>query len=98
MVIVVIARDIFTNISNPCDFLNAGDAKNVAPQVWSGGLFSGKTDLSAAPYDPPKWMVEVVVVVRAIALVMVSRLFLLYFHVCNSFTDVKSLQPNATTN
>ncbi len=78
VVVVLIAKGIVSNTYILGDFLDIDIEKTLPPRVRLEGNQSNKTNFSAVPYNPPVWVVVVVVVVRTNAVFIVKKTLLQY--------------------
>ena len=76
VVVVLIAKGIVSNTCILSDFLDIDIEKRLPPRVRLEGNQSNKTNFSAVPYNPPVWVV--VVVVRTNAVFIVKKTLLQY--------------------
>ncbi len=73
VVVVLIVKGIVSNMDILGDFLDIDNEKTLPPRVYLEGNQSNKTNFSAVPYNPPVWVV-VMVVVRTSAVFIVKKL------------------------
>jgi len=74
VVVVLIAKGIVSNRYILSDFLDIDIEKTLPPRVRLEGNQSNKNNFSAVPYNPPVWVVVVVVIVRTNAIFIVKKL------------------------
>lgn len=79
VVVVSIAKGIVSNTYILSDFLDIDIEKTLPPRVRLEGNQSNKTNFSAVPYNPPFWVVVVVVVLRTNAVFIVNKICC---HIC----------------